>query len=220
MCYAEAASPRITETSICAAQQLFNSSCWAVSRFSSGGILASAASKVPPTDCLGAKILPQIAQNSQKLLLGIFSHRFHRSAQIVWVRRFSHRLHGIHRNSCWGYSPTDFTDLHRLFGCFKGVHLSQVHQPSKKCTNVARLGVCQNSQAVRPEGAEAHSPGQRPGYFVFIMNNAPCKGNTLIIRLLPLQGVGLVLGIFTQGAALGYVLLPLRGVTLASFDTP
>ena len=37
--------------------------------------------------------------------------------QIVWVRRFSHRIHRIHRNSCWGYSPTDFTDLHRLFGC-------------------------------------------------------------------------------------------------------
>ena len=31
VCCAEAASPRITETSICAAQQLFNSSCWAVS---------------------------------------------------------------------------------------------------------------------------------------------------------------------------------------------
>ena len=122
--------------------------------------------------------------------------------QIVWVRRFSHRLHGIHRNSCGGYSPTDFTDLHRLFGCvdsptdftdftetlagdilpqisqintdclgaqilpqisrictdclgakilpqisqictdclgaFKGVHLSQVHQHSKRCTNIAR----------------------------------------------------------------------------------
>ena len=55
---------------------------------------------------------------------------------------------------------------------------------------------------------------------VYIMNNAPCKGNSLIIRLLPLQGVGLVLGIFTQGAALGYVLLPLRGVPLVSFDTP
>ena len=27
---------------------------------------------------------------------------------------------------------------------------------------------------------------------VYIMNNAPCKGNTLIIRLLPLQGVWLV----------------------------
>ena len=117
VCYAEAASPRITETSICAAQQLFNSSCWAVSRFSSGGILASAASKVPPTDCLGAKILPQISRNSQKLLWGMFSHRFHRSTQIVWVRRFSHRFHGIHRTSCWGYSPTDFTDQHRLFGC-------------------------------------------------------------------------------------------------------
>ena len=37
--------------------------------------------------------------------------------QIVWVRRFSHRIHRIHRNSCGGYSPTDFTDLHRLFGC-------------------------------------------------------------------------------------------------------
>ena len=43
---------------------------------------------------------------------------------------------------------------------------------------------------------------------VYIMSNAPCKGNTLIIRLLPLQGVrrcGDI--IFTQGAALGYVLL-------------
>ena len=69
------------------------------------------------TDCLGAKILPQNPQNSQKLLWGMFSHRFHRSAQIVWVRRFSHRLHRIHRTSCWGYSPTDFTDQHRLFGC-------------------------------------------------------------------------------------------------------
>ena len=38
--------------------------------------------------------------------------------------------------------------------------------------------------------------------------------------LLPFQGAGLVLGIFTQGAALGYVLLPLRGVLFVSFDTP
>ena len=52
------------------------------------------------------------------------------------------------------------------------------------------------------------------------MNSAPCKGNSLIIRLLPLQGVGLVWRIFTQGVALGYVLLPLRGVLLVSFDTP
>ena len=49
---------------------------------------------------------------------------------------------------------------------------------------------------------------------VYIINNAPCKGNTLIIRLLPLQGAGGVWVPFTQGAALGYVLLPLRGVLL------
>ena len=55
---------------------------------------------------------------------------------------------------------------------------------------------------------------------MYILNNAPCKGNSLIIRLLPLQGVGLVWRIFTQGVALGYVLLPLRGVLLVSFDTP
>ena len=57
--------------------------------------------------------------------------------QIVWVRRFSHRFHRIHRNSCWGYSPTDFTDLHRLLGCLQGGALvssapteQEVHQRS------------------------------------------------------------------------------------------
>ncbi len=39
---------------------------------------------------------------------------------------------------------------------------------------------------------------------VYIMNNAPCKGNTLIIKLLPLLGI-----MFTQGAALGYVIVGL-----------
>ncbi len=38
--------------------------------------------------------------------------------------------------------------------------------------------------------------------------------------LLPLQGVGAVWVPFTQGAALGYELLPLRGVLFMSFDTP
>lgn len=36
--------------------------------------------------------------------------------------------------------------------------------------------------------------------------------------LLPLRGVWGVWVPFTQGAALGYVLLPLRGVPLVSFD--
>ena len=72
---------------------------------------------MPPTDftefteLLAECILPQISQNSQKLLLGRFSHRFHRSTQMVRVRRFSHRFHRIHRNSCWGDSPTDFTEF-------------------------------------------------------------------------------------------------------------
>ena len=69
------------------------------------------------TEVFAENILPQISQNSQKLLLGRFSHRFHRSTQMVRVRRFSHRFHRIHRNSCWGDSPTDFTDQHRWLGC-------------------------------------------------------------------------------------------------------
>ena len=47
------------------------------------------------TEVLAENILPQISQNSQKFLLRIFSHRFHRSAQIVRLRR----------------PPTEFTDL-------------------------------------------------------------------------------------------------------------
>ena len=49
----------------------------------------------------------------------------------------------------------------------------------------AALGfaACQSKKA-----QQSHSPGQRPGYFVHIPSSAPCKDNTLIIRLLPLQG--------------------------------
>ena len=78
---------------------------WLGAEDSSGGILASAA----------AKCLPQNTQNSQNRLLGMVSHRFHRFTQMVRVRRFSHRIHRIHR-TCYS----------------QGVHLSQVHQPSKQ----------------------------------------------------------------------------------------
>ena len=47
-------------------------------------------------------------------------------------------------------------------------------------------------------------------YYICIPSCSPCKGNTLIIRLLPLQGewrCGVVM--FTQGAALGYVIIGL-----------
>ena len=29
----------------------------------------------------------------------------------------SHRIRRTHRTFCWGWSPTDFTDLHRWLGC-------------------------------------------------------------------------------------------------------
>ena len=52
-----------------------------------------------------------------------------------------------------------------------------------------------------PEGAEAHSPGQRPGYKA--ISNAPCKGKSFktpgnFLKLLPLQ-VGCVGQTFERG---------------------
>ena len=38
--------------------------------------------------------------------------------------------------------------------------------------------VCQKSQVVRPEGAEAPSPGQRPGCNAS-KSKAPCKGKSV-----------------------------------------
>ena len=79
--------------------------------------------------------LPQIAQNSQKLLLGIASHRFHRcnfrgctclrsalplararsapTKQTVILPQISQNP----QNLLLGRPPTDFTDLHRWLGC-------------------------------------------------------------------------------------------------------
>ena len=45
-------------------------------------------------------------------------------------------------------------------------------QKSPKC----ECFFLQKTQAARPEGAEAHSPGQRPGYKA--ISNAPCKGKS------------------------------------------
>jgi len=59
----------------------------------------------------------------------------------------------------------------------------------------------QKTQAARPEGAEALSPGQRPGYKA--ISNAPCKGKSFktpgnFLKLLPLQ-VGCVGQTFERG---------------------
>ena len=62
----------------------------------------------------------------------MFSHGLHSSCSI-----FSHGIRGIHRTFLLYILPQIaqiFTDA-----AFKGVHLSQVHQPSKRCTNRAKL---------------------------------------------------------------------------------
>ena len=68
-------------------------------------------------------------------------------------------------------------------------------------------------EAARPEGAEALSPGQRPGFVGVSL--APCKGKSFkkhliknenslrYVKLLPLQGVLLSHKTKTQGVALG-----------------
>ena len=43
-----------------------------------------------------------------------------------------------------------------------------------------------------PKGQHHIAQGSALGIMVNIINNAPCKGNTIIIKLLPLQGVWLV----------------------------
>ena len=54
------------------------------------------------------KILPQIAQNSQNLLLGITSHRFHRSTQIVWVRKIVAEVSGLRSSKV---PPTEYAEF-------------------------------------------------------------------------------------------------------------
>ena len=87
------------------------------------------------TEVLAEIVLPQISQNSQNsqnFLLRLFSHRFHRFAQNFLLSVFSHRFHRIHRTSCRDCSPTDFTDLHRLFGCLQGGALVS-SAPTEQC---------------------------------------------------------------------------------------
>ena len=55
--------------------------------------------------------------------------------------------------------------------------------------NVECLGVCVKSRKLYALKGQHHiAQGSALGIMVYIMNNAPCKGNTLIIKLLPLQG--------------------------------
>ena len=105
----------------------------------------------PPTDFtdlhrwLGCVGPPTEFTEFTEVLLRLFSHGIHGFAQMAWLRKSSHRIHGIHRSfvasvlprictdglvasvlprnsrnsqkfGCVS-PPTDFTDLHRWLGC-------------------------------------------------------------------------------------------------------
>ena len=63
--------------------------------------------------------------------------------------------------------------------------------------------------AVRPEGAEAHSPGHTPWVKVSQIPMRPARAKALVINAFALAGRFAIFNPYTQGAALGYVLLGL-----------
>ena len=67
----------------------------------------------------------------------MFSHGFHRITQMVWVCGFNN----------------GFIGLNGFLGIFKGVHLSQVHQPSRRSINRASSAPTEQMNAVRFVGA-------------------------------------------------------------------
>ena len=117
-----------------------------------GALVSSAPTKQEVHQPSKIDILPRNPQNPQNCLLSVFPHRFHRLTQIVWVPS-----RGCTCLKCTNqarsaptkqnrYSPTESTEPTELLaecvlpqisqiytdclGTFKGVHLSQVHQPS------------------------------------------------------------------------------------------
>ena len=121
------------------------------------------------TEVLTECILPQISQNSQKFLLRLFSHRFHRSTQIVWVPS-----RGCTCLKCTNRAMLIYLLLRWCTSC-SGKRQSRAETSAPpKIASVQSVGVtlllrvCQNSQASRPEGAEAHIPGQRPTLYTHL----------------------------------------------------
>ena len=80
--------------------------------------------------------------------------------------------------------------------------------------------MCQNTQVVRPEGAEAHSPGQRPGY-IASKSKAPCKGKSVHLSvLLPLQGALFITTFVYPGRCPGLGAIWAFSPYYLTFDTP
>ena len=71
-----------------------------------------------------------------------------------------------------------------------------------------------------PKGQRAYSPGQRPGYRDYSDNNAPQgqKQLTPIVYSFALTGRNQYVSLNPQGVALGWWLLPLRGVGMPQRD--
>ena len=83
----------------------------------------------------------------------MFSHRFHGSAQMVRLCRFSHGIHGSHRITCSEESPTESTESTELLaeknlprnpqklGCAIGcVGLTGMPYPHNLCASVPICG--------------------------------------------------------------------------------
>ena len=81
---------------------------------------------------------------------------------------------------------------------------------------VARSGGCQNPNKAGWKPNFLHSPGQRPGW-KGLLSLSPCKGNSIEPQIVALTGRIAYSMLYTQGVALGYVLLPLQGVLLWLF---
>ena len=91
-------------------------------------------------------------------------------------------------------------------------------QPDLWHTHLCASEVCYKLHPIRPEGAEALSPGHRPGYKC--MQLTPCKGKSILHRadFYAFAPSGRShSSIFTQGVTLGYELLPLRGIGLTAW---
>ena len=96
------------------------------------------------------------------------------------------------------------------------------HSSNRCFIQVSQVQIaCVSEVTVRPERATVHSPGQRPGWFdrrKCALKGQKYKNTGDEKTLLPLQGVDTMHQV-TQGVALGYGLLPLRGVLTSSFTT-
>ena len=69
------------------------------------------------------------------------------------------------------------------------------------------------------EGAEAHSPGHTPWVKVSQIAMRPVRAKALIINAFALAGRFVIFNSYTQGAALGYVLIGLSA-HIIDFCTP